>query len=679
MTQTKNQKNKDSKDPPQNVEELKQRLFEAEEVLNAIRRGEVDALVVSGPDKGKVYILENADRTYRTLVEQMPIGALVTDMKGVVIYCNSNFSLMIDLPIEKIIGDSLEKFVSLKSVKKIDALLSGINQGNFQNELDFKKNEICVPVQISAFSLEKFGTQAICVIADDLTYKNIALQESENALRNSEESLRLLLQYAPTAIYEIDFKTQRYKSVNEAMCKMTGYSSQELLLMKPEDLFLGESKKHFKDWIQRNIDGRKDGNFEIKTKTKSGEELWVSLNIKIIYQDGEIDSALIVEHDISESKKAENAKNRFISTLAHELRNPLAPLMSAIQLLDNSLVDNKRSVSKDQQLLIKDVLDTAGRQVRTMARLLDDLLDVSRIVNDKIKLKEEYISIAEILERAVESTRFFIEKSNHKLHLTLPKEVLSLKVDPMRIEQIIVNLLNNAIKFSKPGGNIWLSANRKNNEVVIKVKDDGIGILPHRLSSIFQQSFQAELTEDRTYGGLGVGLMLVKKLCNLQGGKVTAKSKGLGKGSEFIVTFPVLLQPLPLEEPIVSNSNKNRKRILVVDDIDDVARLLAMLLEKCGHEVMKANDGISAIEIAKSFQPEFVFLDIGMPGMDGYQTVKELRKLKCGPKQKMIIAALSGYGQQEDFIKSKKAGFDDHFIKPVSVDKIFEFINSKSN
>ena len=308
--------------------------------------------------------------------------------------------------------------------------------------------------------------------------------------------------------------------------------------------------------------------------------------------------------------------------------------------------------------------------MRQLVRLIDDLLDVSRITSGKIRLKKEFVDTANILDQAIESVRPLIEERKHELIVSFERDALPIRADPTRIEQIVVNLLTNAAKYTESGGRIWLTAEQQGKHVVIKVRDNGIGIPPEKLPDMFKLFSQGERSIARSEGGLGIGLTIVRKLAEMHDGSVTASSDGTGKGSEFVVFLPVARRPQTRTSATEASSNKVKKgsRILVVDDNVDTVNGLAQLLELLGNDIQVAHDGKKAIETARTFRPEFVLLDIGLPGMDGYEVASLLRKDdSC---KHTVIIAVSGYGQEEDRRRSREAGFDHHLVKPVDFDTL---------
>ncbi len=307
------------------------------------------------------------------------------------------------------------------------------------------------------------------------------------------------------------------------------------------------------------------------------------------------------------------------------------------------------------------------RQVRHLSRLIDDLLDVSRINQGKIQLRKEVVDVVPILNSALDTVRPFAETRGHQLSTIYGPGPLRVEADPVRLEQVVVNLLTNAAKYTESGGRIWLHAGSEGADLVIRVRDTGIGMNPDRLPEMFDLFVQGERSIARSEGGLGIGLTLVKSLVEMHGGQVSATSEGPGKGSEFVVRLPAAIGTRGSEAGLSASDRKaraeNAHRILVVDDNVDSARGLARLLKLLGHEVRTAGDGEEALAVAADYVPGVVLLDIGLPGMDGYQVARELRK-QADSKDALIVA-ISGYGQDEDRRRAKEAGFDFHFVKPL--------------
>jgi PAS domain S-box-containing protein len=359
-------------------------------------------------------------------------------------------------------------------------------------------------------------------------------------------------------------------------------------------------------------------------------------------------------------READRRKDDFLAMLAHELRNPLAPIRNAVE------VARLVGVADAKLQWAREVID---RQVTHLSRLVDDLLDVSRITRGKIQIQLQPVEVAAIVARAVETSRPLIEARRHELTVAVPPYPIEIEADLTRLAQIIANLLNNAAKYTDEGGRIWLTVERQGDEVLFRVRDTGIGIPADMLAKVFELFTQVDRSLDRSQGGLGIGLTLVRTLTEMHKGRVEAFSDGPGRGSEFVVRLPVLRcrpLPRPSREKTIPGAvaNAARRRILVVDDNVDAAESLALLLQIGGHEVRTAHDGPAVLDLAKAYLPEVIFLDIGLPGMDGYEIAKRLRQQ--GETAGALLVAVTGYGQEEDRRRSQEAGFDHHLTKPVN-------------
>jgi PAS domain S-box-containing protein len=358
-------------------------------------------------------------------------------------------------------------------------------------------------------------------------------------------------------------------------------------------------------------------------------------------------------------RDADRRKDEFLATLAHELRNPLSPIRSSLQILKMPRVDAET---------IKRSRDMMERQVQHLVRLVDDLLDVSRVMRGKIELRKEPVELATLVARAVETAQPLLDTQGHQLNVRLPAESLLLDADPVRLTQVIGNLLTNAAKYTDPNGQIGLTAERDGETAVLRVQDNGIGIAPDMLRHIFALFVQVDHAATRSQGGLGIGLTLVKNLVEMHGGAIEAHSAGLGKGSEFVVRLPILAKRSERESGRDNGElahvppPPSGYRVLIVDDNEDAANSLAVLLRLQGHEVGVAYSGMAALEMTKAGAPDVVFLDIGMPGMDGCEVARRLRQQPG--LEHVVLVALTGWGQQEDRRRTAAAGFNHHLVKP---------------
>jgi signal transduction histidine kinase/ActR/RegA family two-component response regulator len=366
---------------------------------------------------------------------------------------------------------------------------------------------------------------------------------------------------------------------------------------------------------------------------------------------------------------ADRRKDEFLATLAHELRNPLAPIGNALALMKHD--DTNGDVRRQAQ-------ETIERQFGQMVRLVDDLLDVGRITRDKLELRAQSVELASIVHQAVETCRPCADEFHHAIRVDMPREPIWVHADPVRLGQVFSNLLNNACKFTEPGGTISIEVKRTGHEAEISVKDTGIGIAPEKISSIFEMFEQIDNRMERTRGGLGIGLTLVKRLVELHGGQIAARSAGIGRGSEFIVRLPIVAEAAsrPTAAAAAAPTRKSQ-RILVTDDNRDAANSLAMLLRVNGHKVEVAYSGAEAIKKAEQVRPQVMLLDIGMPEMNGYEVCRAIRDAPWG--KDIRIVALTGWGQDQDRRNTHEAGFDSHLVKPVDPKVLSEVLAGDSS
>jgi CheY-like chemotaxis protein/nitrogen-specific signal transduction histidine kinase len=387
-------------------------------------------------------------------------------------------------------------------------------------------------------------------------------------------------------------------------------------------------------------------------------------------------SAVAVIEDITERRQAEEdlreadrRKDEFLATLAHELRNPLAPIRNSLHIFRMAGI---------QDPTVNRVCDMMERQVAHMVRMVDDLLEVSRISRGKIELRKERVQLASVLRTAVDTSMPLIEAGKHKLQVQMPEEPLMLDADPVRLAQVFANLLNNSAKYTKEGGEISFEVTTENGMAVVCVKDNGEGIPPQMLKRVFNMFTQVN-TGSRAQGGLGIGLTLARTLVHLHGGTIEAFSEGQGKGCEFVVRLPLAqvqseAKPRPVAQPQDAQPLRLR-RVLVVDDNEDAADSLGMLLQFLGADVMVVHDGKSALAALKTFKPAVILLDLGMPGMNGLEVARRVRE---DPDYRdLTLVALTGWGQREDRRRTHEAGFDYHLVKPADVSTLQSILSLK--
>jgi PAS domain S-box-containing protein len=496
-------------------------------------------------------------------------------------------------------------------------------------------------------------------ITRDLSERKAA----EERVRLSEERFRLLVQSVKDyAIFMLD-PEGNVQSWNDGAQRIKGYTAAEIIgkhfsaFYTSEDLHAGKPKKELE--VAREHGSVEDEGWRVR---KDGSLFWANVVITAIHgTDGSLRGFAKVTQDLTDRKKAEalevadRQKNEFLAMLAHELRNPLAPISNGLQLLKLPGVDSQTVQATSEMM---------ERQLFHLVRLVDDLMDVSRIITGKMRFQQEPVDLAEVITRAVEESQPVVDAGGHELRLSQPGRRIIVNADAVRLSQVIGNIIVNAAKYTEQPSEITLTVERDAELAVIRVRDQGIGIAPDMLARIFDTFTQVDNSIARSRGGLGIGLSVVKKLVEMHGGSVTASSQGLGRGSEFTVRIPID----PENRPVATTAQRRNqpvggpRRILVVDDNVDAAMTISALLKAWGHDVATVFNGIAALDEVQTFRPEIVLLDIGLPGMSGYQVAEHLRNSESG--RKLVLAALTGYGQEGDRDRAFKAGFDFHMTKP---------------
>ncbi len=456
-------------------------------------------------------------------------------------------------------------------------------------------------------------------------------------------------------------------SWNAGAERIFGYTPDEAigkpitLIIPPERL----AEEH--EILGRLRRGERVEHFETVRVAKGGRRIDTSLTVSPVRDaEGRVVGASKVARDITDRRRAEEAlkeadrrKDEFIALLAHELRNPLAPIRNGLQVL--RLSDDLGVRERSQEVM--------DRQLGHMVRLIDDLLDVSRISQNKMELRRSRVLLAEAVGSAVETARPLIDAAGHELTVSLPPDPVYLDADLTRLAQVFANLLTNSAKYTERGGRIWLTATPAGGEVAVTVRDTGIGIPAAALPTVFDKFSQVGRSVERSTGGLGIGLALVKGLVEMHGGSVTVASEGPGRGTEFTVRLPALAtDPQPYHHDPgrrVGRVTGPVRRILVVDDNRDSAGTMAEMLVILGHQVRTAHDGVEAVEAVEQFRPQVVLMDVGMPRLNGFEATRRIRAQAWG--RAMTIVALTGWGQEGDRLRSKEAGCDGHLVKPVSL------------
>ena len=562
------------------------------------------------------------------------------------------------------------------------ALREGVVVGLANHTLLIKKDGQECPIDDSAAPIRnELGYVSGCVlIFRDVTAQRLLDRDRANQLLTA----RLLASIVESSNDAIISKSLdgTIQSWNAAAERLFGFTAEQAvgkhisLIIPPERIAEEDAI------IARLKHGQRIEHFETERLRSDGRHITVSLTISPIKDDaGNVIGASKIARDMSERKRLEDSlrklasdlseadrrKNEFLAMLAHELRNPLAPMSNMLEVLKHS--GNNGGV-------VKQAHDTIERQLAQLVRLVDDLLDLNRITYDRLELRRSDVELAMVVQQAVEVARPLIDAAGQKLTIDLPDEAIYLNADRARLAQVFGNLLNNSCKYTRPNGAISLSARRNgNNEVLVSVRDDGAGIPPDKIDSIFDMFMQVDRSSDRSQSGLGIGLTLVKRLVEMHGGSIEARSAGEGQGSEFVVQLPMIDKPAVVSSRVsdVAAQPASQRRILIVDDNVDSADSLAMLLEITGNQTYLAHDGVEAIESIEKYRPEVVLLDIGLPKLDGHEVCRRVREQPWGKDIRII--ALTGWGQDDDRRKSEEAGFNGHLVKPVDYDKLLALLS----
>lgn len=556
-------------------------------------------------------------------------------------------------------------------IANVNAALQGAD-GHYENEFRILQPDGSVAWLHESGRVEFDPTgqpQYLIGLSQDITRR----KQTEQALRESQEDLKRAQVVGQIGSWRLDVQ-RNVLSWSDENYRIFGVPEGTALTYES---FLNAIHPADREYVDRQWQAGLEGEpYDIEHRiVANGQVKWVREKAYLeVDSKGELLGGFGITQDITQRKLAELAlreanhrKDEFLAMLAHELRNPLAPISNAVQILRMSQQDNP---------LVAQTADMVGRQVKHLVRLVDDLLDVSRVSRGKIKLQKKPVDLLEIIRQAIETSQPLIETHSHRLKVCLPQGAIWVEGDATRLAQVVSNLLNNAAKYTDAGGTISLRLEQQpgtppatGQEAVIRIQDNGRGMEPVTLASLFDIFYQAERNLDRSDGGLGIGLYLVKSLVTMHGGTVQAFSAGRGQGSEFVVRLPCL-PPTPAETPAETRSDVipvHGKRILLVDDNLDVADSMAMVLKLLGHTVIMAYDGREALNVALHERPDVVLLDIGLPYLNGYEACRAMRNAGL---TRTLIVALTGYGQEEDRRKAEQAGFDYHLPKPVDIDKL---------
>ena len=627
--------------------------------------------------------LRESELKYRTLVQSMSEGVGVLDENNRISYMNPRALQMLGYTEKEIIGKNISSLFDVENFKIVEqhiALHLRKQRSSYQAGWQ-RKDGVIVQTLISGTPLfDKDDTyRGRIAVFTDLT----AVLKGELALRESEERFRNLMEQVPQMIFIYNPTGNGHiVYANPYTEKILVYTLEEMTAPNFDVTTL--IPKNF--WSQydahrkKHKEGEELQNREYGILTKQGEPMTILLWTKVI-RYGDETAVLGVVTDVTELNNVNEAKRGFIAALAHELRNPLGALSLSVELLRELTItmENKNKTDVIDVKSVVDITGTAMTHIKYMTHILDDLLDVARFESGKMHLKKEVVDLRDVASNAIEMIKPDLATKKIVFSASVSETPAIVYGDPVRLGQVITNLLSNAYKYTEAGGHVWVTVGHDDKASFVRVRDTGIGIRADLLPYIFKQFYQTEDAVRKSQIGLGLGLALVRTIVEMHGGTAEVHSEGVDKGAEFIVRIPStsrVLQSLPKQSIKETPVPAETKRILVVDDNRDLASAMSKLLFLHNFDVRTCHDGASAIKEALVFKPDVVMLDIGLPDMDGYEVARTLRKREGDTTHMMLIAA-SGYGLPEDISKSKKAGFDAHLVKPINISELRGLIAGK--
>ena len=621
-------------------------------------------------------------RLLAAIVESSNDAIISKSLDGTIQSWNAAAERLFGYTPERVIGKNISLVIPPDRLAEEEQIIASLKTGQRIEHYETERvhsdgHRIVVSLTISPLKDDSGKVIGASKIARDITERKRVETERQNFVTLVENSTDFI---GMCDLNGLPF------FVNRAGLEMIGLDSLDEARRTPvQEFFFPEDQDLIMNRFFPSVQKNGHGEIEVRFRHfKTGAARWMVYKVLLLTNAAnEPIGYATVSQDVTERKRLEDdlrrlaadlsetdrRKNEFLATLAHELRNPLAPMSNMLEVVKRGDGDGE---------VIKRAHETIERQLGQLVRLVDDLLDMNRITHDRLELRRSEVELASVVQQAVEVARPLLDAAGHQLIVDLPDEPIYLYADRARLAQVFGNLLNNSSKYTKPHGSIWLTAKRVDSQVVVSVKDNGAGIPPDKLKSIFDMFMQVDETAERSQGGLGIGLTLVKRLAEMHGGSIEAKSAGAGQGSEFVVRLPILSEP-----SLAPPSGPDRpgglvaRRIVIVDDNRDSADSLAMLLEITGNQTFMAHDGVEAIEMIEKERPDVVLLDIGLPRLNGHEVCRHIRQQPWG--KDIVVIALTGWGQEDDRRRSQEAGFNGHLVKPVDYDKLLELLSKLTN
>jgi len=615
-----------------------------------------------------------------SIVESSNDAIIGKTLDGIIQSWNAAAEQLFGYTTEQAVGQHISLVIPPERLSEEDQIIASLREGKRIEHYETERvrsdgQRITVSLTISPIKDESGNVVGASKIARDVT--------AQKRAEGDRQMFVTLVENSTDFIGICDLEGVPF-FINHAGLEMVGLKDIEEARQTPvQEFFFPEDQAKIMNEFFPEVLNNGHGEIEIRFRHfKTGEPRWMAYKVLALTDAANQPIAFAtVSQDVTERRQfaddlrrlaadlsdADRRKNEFLATLAHELRNPLAPMSNMLEVVKRADGDGA---------VLKQAHETLERQLAQMVRLVDDLLDLNRITHDRLDLRRGEVELSSVIQQAVEVARPLVDSAGHHLIVDLPDEPILLNADRARLAQLFGNLLNNSCKYTRPAGTISLSAERVGDDVEVTVKDNGAGIPQDKLNSIFDMFMQVDRTSERSQGGLGIGLTLVKRLTEMHGGSIEARSAGEGQGSEFIVRLPVLSRDEVAAQhgPDVASESQPQRRVLIVDDNRDSADSLAMLMQITGNKTYMAHDGVEAVEAVEKYRPEVVLLDIGLPGMDGHEVCRRVREQPWG--KDIIVIALTGWGQEDDRRKSEEAGFDGHLVKPVDYDKLLELLAS---